>query len=79
MTFLGGRLTYPVYLKSDVRKVERSDDYKILWQTEKQKRIAARKAAREKEKITQTRLISERGWTKGPHQRIVRRTRCFSR
>ena len=65
MTFLGGRLTYPVYLKSDVRKVERSDDYKILWQTEKQKRIAARKAAREKEKITQTRLISERGWTKG--------------
>ena len=64
-TFLGGHLTYPIYLKSDVRKIERSDDYKILWQTEKQQRIAARKAIREKEKITQTRLISERGWTKG--------------
>ena len=64
-TFLGGRLTYPIYLKSDVRKVERSDDYKMLWQTEKQQKAAARKAVREKEKITQTRLISERGWTKG--------------
>ena len=30
MTFLGGRLTYPIYLKSDVRKVERSDDYKNI-------------------------------------------------
>ena len=65
LTFLGGRLTYPIYLKSDVRKVERSDDFKILWQTEKQQKAAARKAVREKEKITQTRLISERGWTKG--------------
>jgi len=65
MTFLGGRLTYPIYLKSDVRKVERSDDYKILWQTEKQQKAAKRKAIREKEKITPTRLISERGWTKG--------------
>ena len=65
MTFLGGRLTYPIYLKSDVRKVERSDDFKMLWQTEKQKKTAARKAVREKEKITQARLISERGWTKG--------------
>ena len=65
MTFLGGRLTYPIYLKSDVRKVERSDDFKILWQTEKQQKAAARKAIREKEKITPTRLISERGWTKG--------------
>ena len=64
-TFLGGRLSYPIYLKSDVRKTERSDDFKILWQTEKQERAAARKAIREKEKITQTRLISERGWTKG--------------
>ena len=64
-TFLGGRLTYLIYLKSDVRKVERSDDYKMLWQTEKRERAAARKAVREKEKITQTRLISERGWTKG--------------
>lgn len=65
ITFLGGRLTYSIYLKSDVRKVERSDDYKILWQTEKQEKAAARKVIREKEKITQTRLISERGWTKG--------------
>ncbi|MYC74488.1 hypothetical protein F4X10_01780 [Candidatus Poribacteria bacterium] len=65
VTFLGGRLTYPIYLKSDVRKVERSDAYKMLWQTEKQQKAAARKAVREKEKITQTRLISERGWTKG--------------
>ncbi|MYA70880.1 hypothetical protein F4Y19_12500 [Candidatus Poribacteria bacterium] len=65
ITFLGGRLTYPIYLKSDVRKVERSDDYKILWQTEKQQKAAKRKAVREKEKITPTRLISERGWTKG--------------
>ena len=64
-TFLGGRLTYPIYLKSDVRKAERSDDFKILWQTEKEERAAARKAYREKEKMTQTRLISERGWTKG--------------
>ena len=65
MTFLGGCLTYPIYLKSDVRKVERSDAYKILWQTEKQQKAAKRKAVREKEKITPTRLISERGWTKG--------------
>ena len=65
MTFLEGRLTYPTYLKSDVRKVERSDDFKILWQTEKQQKAAKRKEVREKEKITQTRLISERGWTKG--------------
>ena len=65
ITFLRGRLTYSIYLKSDVRKVERSDDFKILWQTEKQQKAAARKAIREKEKITQTRLISERGWTKG--------------
>ena len=65
MTFLGGRLTYPIYPKSDVRKVERSDDFKILWQTEKEQKAAARKAVREKEKITPTRLISERGWTKG--------------
>ena len=65
MPFLGGQLTYPIYLKSDIRKVERSDDFKTLWQTEKQQKAAARKAAREKEKITQTRLISERGWTKG--------------
>lgn len=65
LIFLGGRLTYPIYLKSDVRKVERSDDYKMLWQTEKQQKAAARKAMREKEKVTQTRLISERGWTKG--------------
>ena len=65
ITFLGGRLTYSIYLKSDVRKVERSDDYKMLWQTEKQQKAAARKAIREKEKITQTRLISQRGWTKG--------------
>ena len=65
MTFLGGRLTYPIYLKSDVRKLERSDDFKMLWQTEKQKKTEARKAVREKEKITQARLISERGWTKG--------------
>ncbi len=65
LPFLGGRLTYPIYLKSDVRKVERSDDYKILWQTEKQQKAAARQAVREKEKITPTRLISERGWTKG--------------
>ena len=50
MTFLGGRLTYPIYLKSDVRKVERSDAYKMLWQTEKQQKAAARKAVREKEK-----------------------------
>ena len=49
----------------------------MLWQTEKQQKAAARKAVREKEKITQALLISERGWTKGPHQRIVRRTRCF--
>ena len=63
--FLGGRLTYPIYLKSDVRKVERSDDYKTLWQTEKQEKAAARQAIREREKMTQTRLISERGWTKG--------------
>ena len=33
--------------------------------TSKQQKAAARKAVREKEKITQTRLISERGWTKG--------------
>lgn len=65
ITFLGGRLTYLIYLKSDIRKVERSDDYKMLWQTEKQQKAAARKAVREKEKITPTRLISERGWTKG--------------
>ncbi len=65
ITFLGGRLTYSIYLKSDVRKVERSEDYKMLWQTEKQQKAAARKAVREKEKITQSRLISERGWTKG--------------
>lgn len=65
MTFLGGCLTYPIYLKSDVRKVERSDAYKMLWQTEKQQKAAKRKAIREKEKITPTRLISERGWTKG--------------
>ena len=63
--FLGGHLTYPIYLKSDVRKVERSDDFKILWQTEKEQKAAERKAIREKEKITQSRLISERGWTKG--------------
>ena len=65
ITFLGGRLTYPIYLKSDIRKVERSDDFKTLWQTEKEQKAAARKAVQEKEKITQTRLISERGWTKG--------------
>ena len=54
-----------IYAKTSVRKVERSEAYKSLWQGEKAKRAARRKEIREKEKITQSRLISERGWTKG--------------
>ena len=54
-----------IYAKTSVRKVERSEEYKALWQGEKEARAARRKEIREKEKMTQSRLISERGWTKG--------------
>lgn len=59
------RIEYLIYSKISVRRVERSEEYKALWQGEKEKRATRRKEVREKEKITQSRLISERGWTKG--------------
>ena len=64
-SLLGVRIEYVIYSKTSVRKVERSEAYKALWQGEKEKRAARRKEIREKEKMTQSRLISERGWTKG--------------
>jgi len=64
-SLLDVRIEYLIYAKTAVRKVERSEGYKALWQGEKEKRAARRKEIREKVKITQSRLISERGWTKG--------------
>ncbi len=64
-SLLNVRIEYVIYAKTAVRKVERSEEYKALWQGEKEKRAARRKEIREKVKITQSRLISERGWTKG--------------
>ena len=64
-SLLDVRIEYLIYSKTSVRKVERSEEYKALWQGEKEKRAAKRKEIREKVKITQSRLISERGWTKG--------------
>lgn len=53
--------TTRVYPLREIRKIERSDAYKALWQREKQEKQALRDAP----KITPTRLIEERGWTKG--------------
>ena len=63
-SFLGGRLTYPIYLKLYVNKAERSADFRRSWRTEERQRAEAGQPIRKK-KITPTRLISERGWTRG--------------
>lgn len=75
--FVGIQIRSLIYRKKEVRKVERSTAFKNAWQAEKRKKKARRDADRDAEKITVSRLISERGWTRGDIEKLLGPLMCF--